>query len=392
MSIQPEGYEINRHAYGVLTQLTDEQQLRDVESHFLDHEIFGDTDRIVARTASFYELLVSRCAHRDTAMSEIETMLRDCGPDVRQRFTRDPAVRRLLHQHATLNNDRDVTGQPLVGGLMRAFQRAAAREVPSGGAVKLNVVGGVDEPWLWTESDENERDHYPLADVPRQIYADLDLWSDRKQPECVSGTAAHADRLREIVALLGVLLPDMSRVLTMHGACILLIEENKVAQSITAPAMPNVIVLAMPCLWNVWIGAESLLHEVLHCRLQDLNCLDPVVASNPDFDNERESINPPWHSWASPKHWTIFNALQACYVYSHLAVLGLATLFRGQEVAGLFEEPPQGYGPNLARKSFERACYLTNELRDRFGGGMTPLGNELVRWLREGLDKAAILI
>lgn len=97
-------------------------------------------------------------------------------------------------------------------------------------------------------------------------------------------------------------------------------------RSATFPQLSGAIFISRQAAADVATGAEMILHEALHAKLDMiLECI-PLLRSDPRQERDA-SIVAVWHAPdadGTGNRWTVLRALAAFHVYAHLVVLAEA--------------------------------------------------------------------
>lgn len=118
--------------------------------------------------------------------------------------------------------------------------------------------------------------------------------------------------------------------------------------------------------------AESLFHEALHSKFYVLE--RGLAVPSPDSDDTPTPVRIPWQRWddGTNHYWTIFRAVDAFYVYVHVALLRLALLARSGSVEDL---------ERLRRVCFRSAYLASSITKLALESGLDDERWELFKWL-----------
>ncbi len=184
--------------------------------------------------------------------------------------------------------------------------------------------------------------------------------------------------------LLSELLPKLARSALHHNHLVAVVDERHAIKfsSATSSKIPGTIFLSSSVLQTPWQAAEYLFHEALHQKFLDVENTHSIfrrgyrVANSPQIRSLWNRSRPD-----SSNDWPINRALAAFHVYVHLALFFIVVEVRAPELVKLYG-PLHNLEPAIsARRAFDRAHYLGNQLKQLGWEELGLAGQRLVDWL-----------
>src|ERR1041385_6731304 len=134
--------------------------------------------------------------------------------------------------------------------------------------------------------------------------------------------------------------------------------------SFSTSMIPGTVFLSKGILKNPWQAAESLLHEALHQKNNDLEQTHSML--RPDYTSEYSPRIPaPWNRSHSDEsnYWPVCRAVAAFHVYVHLALFFKAVEHRAGELEKRYGPLGQLDPVFAGRRALDRAHYLGNKIK-----------------------------
>jgi hypothetical protein len=360
----------------------DTDLMRALELALAESQPFGDADYIWARVGLHYRHRLEILAQPNASVRELLEALDAATTEQTRRILGDPALRIAVDAavaHVEMGAPRFPEHE-----LASVVRRATANLASAGtspplaeGSARTRRVSDAPWPWVWAEDRVPED---PVGDLFRRVFEERDGGLVLTTPD-----AETLATLKAGVNLLHVLCPDLSRSALSHVHLIAVVSAGPGAglTSLTDPLVPGTIFLSPSVLSNPWRAAEYILHEALHVKFVDLEHTHSLLSAGDDAESA-PTLRPRWNRPApdNANEWPIQRALTVFQVYTHLALFFSMVERRRQDLQETFG-PLHGLDASReARRSLDRAHYLSHELRRR-EAHLGAAGRLFTRWLTD---------
>jgi hypothetical protein len=369
------------------------QSLEVLDSMLVQYPPFGDSDYIRGQMQAAFHRRLQKVAVSLPVAGDLADALDSTQPYDRYRTYGDPVVRAAV-QHSMRQL---VTGAPygLPSFECEDVFRETLRHLGSGdgslgsplqsGPPPLDRLGpGQHHGSIWSD-DGSDRI------FPRTFRR---LVQDNFGDAVGSPNQAALDALRRGVRLIEEVLPSVARSALSHVHVVALFPSTgqwKGRASCSQYRLVGTVFLQRKSIEDPWWVAEHLLHEALHQKVYDLRHAHSLFASDLQSEEEvapkaSQQIVSIWNvaDVARSNHWGISRSVVALHVYAHLALFGLMSERREEELEG-------SYGRRSAtltstQAAFERAHYLASAIRESYWQELGLAGQGLIDWLEQFLD------
>jgi predicted O-methyltransferase YrrM len=353
-----------------------------IERALVAHGAFGDSRYISDRLRACLTYRLERLAEHSTAARELLDACDAAGPDGLEHVLGDTVVRcAILHAHVQLDSPAPPHALPvedckLVLAATARHVGGGKRDTPLSDGSLSRLGPDSHHPWLW--SDEHPDDVFGrcLRHLLEQHYNAIP----------VAPTEAEQAQVMRGIRLLEELLPDLAPSALSHAHTLALVPSvgrwTNVA-SCSQFDLGGTIFLGRSSLAPWWV-AEHLLHEALHQKLYDFRHGHTLLAADVAHETSLSVCalwNPP--RLHNANRWNVHRVFAAFHVYAHLTLFAMVAEQREDELAGEYGSMSDTVD---SLRSFERAWYLGERLKQDCWELLGTAGRQMVEWLLAALE------
>lgn len=359
-----------------------------------EYRPFGNSDYIHEQVEVCYTRRLRKIAACLPVAGDVVKALSQVDQYHRYRVLGDTVVRCVIQQALRQVVTGAEYGLPL-DKCEQVFQ-ATVRHLEKGdrcgpleaGVVRPHRLGSESyHGWIWTEDHADDIFGQAFRYVVQQNYGESLCTADAKK----------VAMLQKGARLLRELLPLSSRSALSHAPVVAVfapVGQWQGVASSSAFRVSGTIFLNHELLHNPWWAAEYIYHESLHQKLHDFRHGHSLLVQDslPESDSsmaKRAGLSSPWNSPGTgmANYWDTHRAVSAFHVYVHLALLCTLAEQRAPELEETYG-PLDGAHPAMtpAHVAFERAHYLSEQIKQSCWPELGPAGQVLIEWLTSILD------